>query len=412
MPAARSRKATHMSSPLGTTATRRRVAGTRARRLAGLAAGVAAAALAVPAAGLGAASGTLHSLPGTGVAGVTNVCGPVAGFACTGDGYNGTGGQIGGNGWASWQYWSWGSAVGAARHNCTTYAAYRLQRNGYPYPGWTDNATGWDTKAQGAGTRVDQTPAVGGIAQWNRGYGHVAYIEAVTSSYIEISDDSYGLNVTSGRRIALNSPAMPDNVIHFKDQVVTPPPPPAVDVSRYANTLVRWSGDGVTTWFVTPDLKRLWVPDGGTFQELKARGFAGPYALSSATLNQLPDQAGLWVASGASWRGNRTMRRGMSVRSSDGRYLFAMQTDGNLVLYGPSGRAVWATDRVTGAWRSQESVVFQSDGNLVTYGGGRPIWASNTAGRGADHFEVQSDGNLVIYRGGTPVWASNTAGRT
>ena len=90
---------------------------------------------------------------------------------------------------------------------------------------------------------------------------------------------------------------------------------------------------------------------------------------------------GLWVASGASWRGNRTMRRGMSVRSTDGRYLFAMQTDGNLVLYGPSGRATWATDRLTGAWRSQEYVVFQPDGNLVTYGGGRPIWASNTAGR-------------------------------
>ena len=192
----------------------------------------------------------------------------------------------------------------------------------------------------------------------------------------------------------------------------TAPPPTTSPVAQYANTIVKWDGDSVTSWYVSPDLKRLWIPDGGTYNQLKARGVAGPYVLSSTLLNQLPDQTNQWVASGSSWGKNRTLRRGMSVRSSDGRYLFTMQTDGNLVLYGPSGRALWATNRYTSAWTSQEYVIFQGDGNLVTYGGGRAIWASNTAGRGGDHFEVQSDGNLVIYRGSTPLWASNTVGQT
>jgi hypothetical protein len=187
---------------------------------------------------------------------------------------------------------------------------------------------------------------------------------------------------------------------------------PAVDPAQYRNTLVRWDGDNVTTWFVTPDGRRLWIPDGGTFNELKARGFAGPHTLSATVLDKLPDMNGRWVASGAYWGHNRTLRRGMSVRSTDGRYQFAMQLDGNLVLYGPSGRAIWATSWHTSGWSAQEYVVFQADGNLVTYNGSRAIWASGTGGSGAGTFVIQNDGNLVIYRGSGAVWASNTSGRT
>lgn len=368
----------------------------------------AAGVLATSGTALSAAAPTAHPIPAANVYGVTAVCGPNAGFGCTADGYNGTSGQIGGNGWAPWQYWSFGSPPGAVqRHNCTTYAAYRLQRNGVPFPGWTANARDWDTSAQASGTRVDQTPAIGAIAQWNN--NHVAYVENVTSSYVEITDDSYGANVTRRLRIPLAATSRPDNYIHYKD--IAPAPAP-VNLAQYANTLVRVNGDTVTTWFVSPDLRRLWVPDGGTYQELKARGFAGPFSLPASTISQLPDQGGQWVASGASWGANRELRRGMSVRSSDGRYLFALQGDGNLVLYGPSGRALWATSWRTGAWQAQEFVIFQGDGNLVTYGGGRAIWASGTGGRGGNQFVVQSDGNLVIYASGRPIWASNTAGLT
>ena len=153
--------------------------------------------------------------------GVTTVCYDATGFSCAGAGYNGTSGQIGGYGWTTGQYWSAGSpAANGARHNCTTYAAFRLQHNAYHYPGWTNNANGWDTSAWNANPRVnvDQTPAVGAIAQWNGGKaGHVAYVELVTSSYIETTSDSYQ-GGTDHQRIALNSAYRPDNFIHFKDQ--------------------------------------------------------------------------------------------------------------------------------------------------------------------------------------------------
>jgi hypothetical protein len=59
------------------------------------------------------------------------------------------------------------------------------------------------------------------------------------------------------------------------------------------------------------------------------------------------------------------------------------------------------------------TLVFQGDGNLVLYDttgtSWKPIWASNTSGRGGTQLAFQGDGNLVIYTGnGTPIWASNT----
>ena len=50
--------------------------------------------------------------------------------------------------------------------------------------------------------------------------------------------------------------------------------------------------------------------------------------------------------------------------------------------------------------RTDESqFVFQSDGNLVLYTeSGRAVWQSRTYGRGAAKLALQSDGNIVVYR--------------
>ena len=170
-----------------------------------------------------APSGTTRPIPGSrGGTGVTVLCAD-SGFSCTGGGYNGSAGQIGGLGWATWQYWNHGSAAGDRRHNCTTYAAFRLQQNGYPYPGWTGNATDWDNKAWAQPNRpaIDLTPAVGAIAQWNAGYGHVAYVEEVSADAIVVTSDNWG-GGTNRLRIMRSSPYWPDNFIHFRD--VAPPP--------------------------------------------------------------------------------------------------------------------------------------------------------------------------------------------
>jgi hypothetical protein len=93
--------------------------------------------------------------------------------------------------------------------------------------------------------------------------------------------------------------------------------------------------------------------------------------------------------------------------SNNGQYTLVLQaTDGNLVLYAPGGRALWATNRGGGAMAA-----FQTDGNFVEYSSCCALWASNTVGRGGNLLVVQDDGNLVMYAPGPrAVWATNTHG--
>ncbi|BBF68408.1 hypothetical protein [Sphingomonas bisphenolicum] len=100
------------------------------------------------------------------------------------------------------------------------------------------------------------------------------------------------------------------------------------------------------------------------------------------------------------------LNAGQTYTSPNGLYVLSMQSDGNLVLYGPAG-AIWASNTVgTGSF-----VKFQGDGNLVVYNGaGIPVWASNTGGNRCARLQMQNDGNLVIVSGdNVAVWATNTA---
>ena len=101
--------------------------------------------------------------------------------------------------------------------NCTWYAYNRRPDIG----SFWGNASTWAVSARAAGYRVDQTPTVGAIAQWNAyansyiwGYGHVAIVEAVNGDgTITISDMNYAgkLNVVSTRTISASSVS---NFIH------------------------------------------------------------------------------------------------------------------------------------------------------------------------------------------------------
>jgi hypothetical protein len=96
-----------------------------------------------------------------------------------------------------------------------------------------------------------------------------------------------------------------------------------------------------------------------------------------------------------------------SLTSSDGRYTFVMQIDGNLVLYRVANwYPLWASGT---NGQDANFVAMQGDGNLVIYNyGGRAIWASNTAGRPGSFLVVQTDGNVVIYQPNVAIWATNT----
>jgi GH25 family lysozyme M1 (1,4-beta-N-acetylmuramidase) len=98
---------------------------------------------------------------------------------------------------------------------------------------------------------------------------------------------------------------------------------------------------------------------------------------------------------------------GESVKSCGGRYTFAMQTDGNLVMY-DGGTAIWATGT---NGKEGYLAVMQTDGNFVLYDRhDHPLWSTGTYGHGGATFAVQTDGNLVVYGPGA-LWASGTNGK-
>jgi hypothetical protein len=57
------------------------------------------------------------------------------------------------------------------------------------------------------------------------------------------------------------------------------------------------------------------------------------------------------------------------------------------------------------------SFAHQGDGNVVAYRGTTPTWNSGTSGRATTQLVMQTDGNLVLYGpGDIAVWSSVTAG--
>jgi len=59
----------------------------------------------------------------------------------------------------------------------------------------------------------------------------------------------------------------------------------------------------------------------------------------------------------------------------NGSYRMVMQGDGNLVGYTQASRPVWASNT---NGNTPDVLALQSDGNLVLYGGGRALWQSGT----------------------------------
>ena len=133
-------------------------------------------------------------------------------YACTTGGYSAASAQS--SGWP-WSYY--GGKIPSYNsygpHNCTLYAAWTLQQNGVNL-NWSANARDWATYAAARAVPVNNTAAVGAIAQWNS--GHVAYVEQVGNGFIITTDDNYSYNNTS-RQLRTPASGWPDHFIHFKD---------------------------------------------------------------------------------------------------------------------------------------------------------------------------------------------------
>ena len=70
----------------------------------------------------------------------------------------------------------------------------------------------------------------------------------------------------------------------------------------------------------------------------------------------------------------------------------AVISDADCVAVGPYAEAGDPTDGFTG----------------ITAVGGGAVWAANTVGKGGNRLVMQSDGNLVLYGPGGVVWAKGS----
>ncbi len=182
----------------------------------------------------------------------------------------------------------------AGIHNCTRYVAHRLAEAGVANPGrsW-GNAYEWDSRAPG---RKDGTPAVGSVAQWERGSyasaGHVAVVEEVGADYIVTTDDSYG-GVTGRHRIARGSAQWPSRFIHIADQPAAASAPSSAANPRATVDVVSSPATGqvrVRGWAWDPDAPStpvaVHVYVGGTAGARGARGYSIPATDPRADVNR------------------------------------------------------------------------------------------------------------------------------
>lgn len=101
------------------------------------------------------------------------------------------------------------------------------------------------------------------------------------------------------------------------------------------------------------------------------------------------------------------------LTSSNGRFTFENQGDGNFVIYDlHQGRfPLWASDTMGGG--GDRVIVMQGDGNLVMMFAWNKwaIWSTETAGRGNESsvLVLQDDGNAVIFSDGKEIWQTGTA---
>jgi hypothetical protein len=126
--------------------------------------------------------------------------------------------------------------------------------------------------------------------------------------------------------------------------------------------------------------------------------------INTQCLYSMPPTPGMMKKTQALSRGNSAVDRLNSAGSSS--YYLIMQTDGNLVFYGPSG-AIWSSGTYS---TSAQVAVMQADGNFVVYDvNGTALWNSGTYGHpGASlifndsggMFVVAADGSTLLWSGG------------
>lgn len=109
---------------------------------------------------------------------------------------------------------------------------------------------------------------------------------------------------------------------------------------------------------------------------------------------------------GPNMKANDVLLAVSNDRISSSIVALVMQSDCNLVAY-QGGKAVWSSG--TAKKGAGCTAVMQGDGNLVVYRADhKALWSSNTFHYPGGVVVAQNDGNVVIYQGGKARWATNT----
>ena len=97
-----------------------------------------------------------------------------------------------------------------------------------------------------------------------------------------------------------------------------------------------------------------------------------------------------------------SLTTGQQLTAASGGYRLVLQSDSNLVVYGPRGRASWQSGT---AGLGGVRLVLQGDGNLVLRNGaGRPVWWSGTGGNDVTRLEMIRSGHLVMWSHHGSIW--------
>lgn len=97
---------------------------------------------------------------------------------------------------------------------------------------------------------------------------------------------------------------------------------------------------------------------------------------------------------------NSTLQNGQYIQSLQGKYKLIMQTDGSLVMYRSDGSIRYSMKKY--GWIA---VMQADGNFVEYNGAMSPIWATNTAGNPNSILAIQDDGNLVVYSPSGPIWS-------
>ncbi len=181
-------------------------------------------------------------------------------------------------------------------HNCTNYAAYRMQRAGVPEPKiLLGNARDWHTNAAKLGYTVNSQPAVGAIAQWSKSANHVAYVEEVGAGYLILSEDSYSSKVYRRYKALTTDSWYPERFIHFLTPGTTTPAPtptptpapapaPAPTPAKVVTSKISVSGPAKVSTRVAPTVTVKVTAAGGVLPQGTVRVRRGGRIVATANV--------------------------------------------------------------------------------------------------------------------------------